>query len=524
MTKKMGGKLTKSSTEKRGGNQTTEETLEKEAKNPLYVLELLERVVEHINADVHPLATIKETLDSIAIIHKPSDPGFFSDTINKPRIIKHLLLSTAYGDEKLVRQYVKIDSDHIAHLIGLSTVTDPGGRTFKKISAFQYALWAQDWYMLKMMFKAIDSASKRAIKPEQVKDIVYKFLGVSSPRNFEQIAKNKFNATTLEAINQLIQEQFIEARRHKPCFGLLTQEEIIHIKKILFEQYKKVVDEGLDYTITRYDRVQDIAGRYQLTNPRAIEVRGETHFDLKGPEFCQMPEPGSNAFTPEKGRLYYEIKDGAFYYEVIALSGQPVKGRIDLSYLISLQPINIVYQSNTYFHKHTILKITSEADHTHPQTMIAALTAYDDGLEAQWNKTLLIEQWCGGVGMAQRESTAVIAQEICRYDMLFNSYRDELKEKKFQRNFKLFNSRLRFFGNGFSEDNRLGLDFALINDKLNELLSGAYVHTNPDRDFPVRQNLAALSALCEIRIKYIASLRNKLDPEKTLALAVGPAP
>ena len=41
---------------------------------------------------------------------------------------------------------------------------------------------------------------------------------------------------------------------------------------------------------------------------------------------------------------------------------------------------------------------------------------------------------------------------------------------------------------------------------------------------PALRNLAALSALDEVRIKDVTELRDKLDPDKKLDLTVGPTP
>jgi hypothetical protein len=38
-----------------------------------------------------------------------------------------------------------------AILLKNGTGKDPAGRTFENITAFQYALWALDWYMWEMM-------------------------------------------------------------------------------------------------------------------------------------------------------------------------------------------------------------------------------------------------------------------------------------------------------------------------------------------------------------------------------------
>jgi hypothetical protein len=96
-------------------------------------------------------------------------------------------------------------------------------------SAIQYALWAGDWHMWDMMLKTLDEAEKKAIPQAE-----------------------------LDAIPA-------EAKRRKPYLGAITKEEIIASRVTLFEQYKEVVDTGLNYTRTRYDRVQDAAGKYQLT-------------------------------------------------------------------------------------------------------------------------------------------------------------------------------------------------------------------------------------------------------------------
>ena len=393
-----------------------EDTPEEEPKNPLQVPELLENVVEHINADAKPRKySKKQTLDAMANMLMPGNPSFFPEAINKPRMIEHLLLCTAWGDEDKVSRAFEIAPDHIEYLIGRSTVKDPGGRTFEKISAFQYALWADDWHMWEMMLTALDKAESEAI-PE-------------------------------------------ETRQKKPYLGQLSQERIGEIRAELSKQEKEVKDKGLDYSITRYDRVQDAAGKYQLINPRTVEVKGESHFDMKGPEFCLMPNPVPKPFIPEKGKMYVEIKDGALYYQVIALSGRAVKGSIALSRLAPLQQLDSIEQLNPYIH--TILKITSEADHTHPQALISALATYVYGLDNHWNDAQLIEQWCGGVGMAQREATTVIAQETCREDVLLDLARGEFKEQIFPRTFKLYNWISSAFENWFCSGNRLGLDLEL---------------------------------------------------------------
>lgn len=54
--------------------------------------------------------------------------------------------------------------------------------------------------------------------------------------------------------------------------------------------------------------------------------------------------------------------------------------------------------------------------------------------------TLLEQQWCGGVGMAERfDATAVVGQEMCREDVLLHVDRGQFKEPRFPRTLKFYN-------------------------------------------------------------------------------------
>ena len=324
-----------------------------------------------------------------------------------------------------------------------------------------------------------------------------------------------------------------EAKRRKPYLGSITKEEIIAIRALLFEQYKEVVDTGLDYTRTRYDRVQDAAGKYQLINPRTVQVRGETHCDLKGPEFCLMRK--DEQFPLQKNKLYVRIEDGTLHYQGIALSGEKVNGSIELATLqCPLVQLDNPDQLKPYIHQ--ILKITSERDHTHPQALISAFETYCYGLDNNWNNAQLEQQWCSGVGMAERfEATAVIAQEMCREDVLLDVSRGQFKEPRFPRTLKFYNylstspDKYDSWGSSVGHT-RLGLDFGIVNcvwPGAGGLWRWCGARSAGRGRGPVlrfRRNSAALSALCAVRTIDIAELRNKLDPASRLEVAVGQVP
>ena len=400
-----------------------------------------------------------------------------------PRIAKLCAERTAQGEEEKVKQLFNISPAHIDYMIAKAEFKDFSGREFH-CSPIQYAFWAQDWHMWDMMLTALDEAEAKAISQEE----------------WDEIPK--------------------EARRHKPYIGSITKEEIMAIRAELFEQYKEVVDKGLDYTITRYDRVLDATGHYQLINPRLVEVKEEPPFDLKGLKFYLMPQTPD--FIPEKGKLYIKIEDGALHYQVIALSGEPVKGRIDLANLqCPLQQLDTIDQLTHYIP--AILKITSDRDHTHPQALISAFETYDYGLYNNWGDEQIVQQWCGGVGMAEREVPAVIASEICHTDLLLDVARGGFKEPRFPRMLKFNNWVAGGRGESWfplDQNKQLGIDFGVVNYGGP---AGRYAGAagGGAGSGAARRNLAALSALCEVRTIDIAELRDKLDPANHLDLAAG---
>jgi hypothetical protein len=122
-----------------------------------------------------PIAVITETLDAnekiralflkeqttnAAVLHKQIDPSFFKPapvpTPNPPEIkldpaqITQVLKHVAWGEQDEAEVHLKKEP-YLALIHG--EVTDCAGRTFKKITAFQYAVWALDWHMWEMMLR-----------------------------------------------------------------------------------------------------------------------------------------------------------------------------------------------------------------------------------------------------------------------------------------------------------------------------------------------------------------------------------
>ena len=61
-----------------------------------------------------------------------------------------LLRFVAEGEQDKAEALIQKDKNLLLHA---GTVTDLSGREFKRITAFQYALWAMDWHMWTMIQK-----------------------------------------------------------------------------------------------------------------------------------------------------------------------------------------------------------------------------------------------------------------------------------------------------------------------------------------------------------------------------------
>jgi hypothetical protein len=103
-------------------------------------------------------------LELIAAKEKPAEEKLLSQSVGytlipppksgmKPvdeKALGRLLRLVAEGEQKQAEKMIKKDKNLLLYA---GTVTDLSGREFKKITAFQYALWAMDWHMWKMIQK-----------------------------------------------------------------------------------------------------------------------------------------------------------------------------------------------------------------------------------------------------------------------------------------------------------------------------------------------------------------------------------
>lgn len=299
-------------------------------------------------------------------------------------------LLISYGEQEALKKIFEVSPNRISEVLFINKFNDYSGRNMN-CSGYQYAIWSGDTEILNEIFTWL-------IKAE----------------NEEAISK----------------------------------EESTKIRTTLFEQYKKVVNEGLDYTITRYNRVIDeTTNKYILTNPREVEVIGETHFDIK------------------------------------ALIGAL-------------------------------------------ETYAAAMDRNYDNPDKDYEKQL--EQlWCGGVGMAERDIPAVVAQQICRENPL-----DKTRTDIFYNWTSCF--KLNKFEHWFGSECRtgLGINYAVTNGTRGADAAALIGVANDVRKRSATSSKIAGKAIEQIRITtaslstmdnerriYIASLRETLDPKNHLELA-----
>ncbi|QBR83804.1 hypothetical protein E3983_05240 [Legionella israelensis] len=92
----------------------------------------------------------------------------FQPIVNVRKFV-HLV---ALGEENAAKAMLKTDIDL---LLKKERVTDYSGRTFEKVSAFQYALWAMDSHMWQMMLECLQEAANEG-KDGRVEEIRAKLL------------------------------------------------------------------------------------------------------------------------------------------------------------------------------------------------------------------------------------------------------------------------------------------------------------------------------------------------------------
>lgn len=98
-----------------------------------------------------------------------SDAKFGAQDVRKLNFTRKLLSAVAYGMESKAVNVNPQPKDVFAEdllkkspefLLERGDITDWGGRTFKNITAFEYALWAKDFKMLEMMLACIPATAE----------------------------------------------------------------------------------------------------------------------------------------------------------------------------------------------------------------------------------------------------------------------------------------------------------------------------------------------------------------------------
>ncbi|WED42037.1 hypothetical protein [Legionella cardiaca] len=439
--------------------------------NPLEVFEILGEIAGSLsNREITNKDKESNEQELLNIInareaYTASSRLFYHVSAKVPRshIVTQLLLRTAQGKEDSVKQLFELAPACIRYLIAKSDVEDYSGRRFKNISAFQYALWSWDWHMWEMMLAALEKAEIYALDNNPDKRI-----------------------------------------------DILTKQEIIEIRTTLLDQYHEVVDKGLDYTVSR------VRGEGDNDTSYTVEVKGENHFDLTGPEFCFIPEDDN--FIPEKGKIYVKIVDNLLHYTVISLSGERVNANIPLANL-NLPQLDTLADLKPFVI--SILNVMAESGHTHPQSLISSLTTYCEQYGG-WHMSEWTKHWCQVVGAAQRELPANIAQEYCRTDVLLNNTRS-FKESNFPRTLE-YSCSLIYKNNGWfplnkfwfplTADNKLGTDYGIFGCTRD--WPGGAASGGTERR--ARDNLEGLLTLCQVRAEQVSELGNRLSKQVQEAL------
>ena len=91
--------------------------------------------------------------------------------LNTAHQLRKLLQHVAFGEQEEAEAMLKV---HPELLLKKANVTDYSGRTFKNITAFQYALWALDRHMWKMIREYLpNDAAREQLEEHESKDTEY---------------------------------------------------------------------------------------------------------------------------------------------------------------------------------------------------------------------------------------------------------------------------------------------------------------------------------------------------------------
>jgi hypothetical protein len=141
------------------------------------------------------------------------------------RIVSKLLLCVAHGDQDKVEKLLKEIPSREGHpgspakpewLLARGDVTDLSGRVFKNITAFEYALWAMDTHMIRMMLDSLPKDEKgEAVRVKLLEQYELAVMtlppigGVEYTFKGTRHRENHFNFEPLRAALKTYIEQYI---------------------------------------------------------------------------------------------------------------------------------------------------------------------------------------------------------------------------------------------------------------------------------------------------------------------------
>ncbi|HAT9719177.1 TPA: hypothetical protein JBD64_15395 [Legionella pneumophila subsp. pneumophila] len=145
----------------------------------------------------------------------------------------------------------------------------------------------------------------------------------------------------------------------------------------------------------------------------------------------------------------------------------------------------------------------AQKEHFDFQPLITALKTYVDSFDA-WDWPQREEHWCKAVGGAQRRLPAHVRHEYCNPDRPFYPV-PSFTEKVLTRSLRFYNWGASAWQNWSADVLGLGSDFAILSAAArSKALSECYRR-------PAGFDLAAITALCKVRLADVTSLKQRLQ-------------
>ncbi|CAM3079848.1 SidC homolog [Legionella steigerwaltii] len=159
-------------------------------KGHLHLLPLLLPYSDKIRSFMKGEPQKEKDMSALLGIYKGTHTLFKPDKLDD--LSAQLLLNVATGKQDMAE---KIVSMHPELLLARGTVTDYSGRTFENISAYEYAYWAKDTHMCRMLEKYMNAETKAAMlkRCENIEKI-----GLSYKQHGKFKISNHFDFTPLK--------------------------------------------------------------------------------------------------------------------------------------------------------------------------------------------------------------------------------------------------------------------------------------------------------------------------------------